>query len=158
MKKFIESILLFIGIAIVASCSKSSDGEATCTYYVGTDSIVYTDPADEVAYDSIIKLCIVSLNLTSYSFTEKGTSENGLPSYAVEVCNVKALNTFMKENPATLTLDAFRSELFNKNRSFFSEKNITAADDIDLHPFNVYLTLWNFTYDYSLHNSKIEIR
>ncbi len=157
MKKLIKSIILFIGIVLVTACN-DSDGKATCTYYVGTDSIVYTDSLDRVAYDSLVISSIVSLNLTSYSFTKDGTSENGITSFAQQACDIKALDTFQKKYTSIPTLDDIRNELFSKNSQFFNEKNITSADDIDLRPFSVYLTLWNFTYDYSMQSIKIDIQ
>ena len=157
MKRLVESIILLIVIVFVASCSEP-DGKATCTYYVGTDSIVYVDSPEKVAYDSLVKIEVVSLKLTSYAFTEDGVAENGMTSFAVQNCDVKALNTFQKKYTSVPTLEAIRSELYSKNSQYFNKKNITSADDIDLHPFSIYLTLWNVTYDYSLQSIKIDIR
>lgn len=156
MKKILGFIILLISIMLVASCSKT-DSKATCTYYVATDSIVYADSINQANYDSLVKAAIVSLKLTSYSFTEEGTSDNGVTSYAVETCDEKAFNTFQK-NAVSPSLNAIRNELFNKNSQYFADKNITSADDIDLQPFSIYLTLWNFTYQYTFHSVKLDVR
>ena len=148
---------MFISIILIASCSSKTDSKATCTYYVATDSIVYADSINQANYDSLVKAAIVSLKLTSYSFTEEGTSDNGVTSYAVETCDEKAFNTFQK-NAVAPSLNAIRNELFNKNSQYFADKNITSADDIDLQPFSIYLTLWNFTYQYTFHSVKLDVR
>jgi hypothetical protein len=157
MKKIVGYIILFISIILIASCSSKTDSKATCTYYVATDSIVYADSIDQADYDSLVKAAIVSLKLTSYSFTEEGASENGLTSYAIETCDAKAFSTFQK-NAIAPTLSAIRNELFSKNSQYFADKNITSAEDITLKPFSVYLTLWNFTYQYTFHSVKLDVR
>ena len=157
MKKLIQFIILLVGIVVMVSCS-DSDSNATCTYYVGTDSIVYADSLEKVTYDSLVMSEIVSLKLTSYSFTEKGVAENGITSFAVQACDINALNTFQKKYVTVPSLDEVCNNLFSKNSQFFAEKGITSADAIDLHPFSVYLSLWNFTYNYNMQSTKIDIR
>ncbi len=141
-----------------ASCSKDAEGKATCTYYVGTESIDYNDVQNQIDYDSVIKVTIVSLKLSSYSFTEEGVSNNGLASYAIDICDQKAINTFSQTYTTNPTLDAFRNELFNKNSKFFSEKSISTAEDIDLKPFSINLTLMNYSQQYTLYSIKIDIK
>lgn len=159
MKKNTTFILLLMELLVsVASCSPSSDGTATCTYYVATDNIAYADSLEGMRYDSLVKACIVSLKLTSYSFTEDAISDNGLSSFAVEACDAKAVSTFLKKKADAPTLNTVRDELFSKNQQFFTERNIASADEIDLHSFSVYLTLWNFTHEYAIQTTTIEIR
>ena len=150
---FLSAVALLA--TIISSCSDSKS-EATCTYLVAGDSISYTNPID-ARYDSIIGLYFVANKYASYTFTESAKTNEGLMSYAIDQCDGMAVTEFQQKSPKTLDLNTVQGALFSANQSYFNNLGITSADDIDLHPFTVYLTLWNYTYNGVLLNSKIEV-
>lgn len=155
MKKIIAFLFSMAIIAIISSCSDNKS-EANCTYYVAGDSIIYTDPLD-AQYDSIIGLYFVSSKYVAYTYTESSKSNEGLVSYAIDQCDGMAVVEFQQKSPKTLSLSTVKDALYATNQKYFANQGITSPDDISLHPFTVYLTLWNLTYNGVLLNSMIDV-
>ncbi|MBO4672986.1 MAG: hypothetical protein J5616_01365 [Bacteroidaceae bacterium] len=155
MKKIIAFLSTMAIIAIISSCSDAKS-EANCTYFVAGDSITYTDSLD-AQYDSIIGLYFVASKYVAYTFTESSKSNEGSVSYAIDQCDGMAVVEFQQKSPKTLSLNTVKNELFAANQTYFANQGITSSDSISLHPFTVYLTLWNLTYNGVLLNSQIEV-
>ena len=157
MKKFITILSAVASIAICISSCSDSKSEANCTYYVSGDSITHTNSLD-VKYDSIIGLYFVASQYVAYTYQESARSNEGMVSYAVEQCDLQAVQTFMAKSPKTLALNTVKNELYSQNQQYFNSNGITVADSIDLHPFTVNVSLWNYTYQGKLLDAKIEVQ
>lgn len=163
MKKAIKTTLqhlMLIAIGSVAistaSCSQDAHSKATCVYYVTADTIIHTVD-DEAQYDTLLMHSLASLNIAFYSFTESAEADNGWTIYAIDNCDTKATETFQTALSKTYTLSTIEEELYNQNKDHFTSLGITKAQDIDLHPFTVSMTLWNYTYETILKSEELEI-
>lgn len=157
MKKIITLLSAVAVLSIgMFSCSDAKS-EATCTYFVSGDSITYTDTLD-MKYDSIIGNYIVASQYAAYTYKESARSNQGQTRYAIEDCNELAAQTFSTKSPTSLDLNLVKEELYNTNLQYFNDLGINNPDNIDLHAFTVYVTLWNYSYNYKLLDAKIEVR
>ncbi|MBR0047154.1 MAG: hypothetical protein IJP75_09820 [Bacteroidaceae bacterium] len=146
--------LLLLLVAAFSSCSKDPHAEATCTYYVETDSIKFTEE-DEAQYDSILTLYVAENGISSYVFKENASTDKNLLALAIDMCDQKALNTFQTKVPVSLDLATVKTELYNSHTDFFTQKGIQSVDEVQLHPFTVYVTLLNYTYGVPLKSVQI---
>lgn len=145
MKKIFGLISTMLCLmAGITSCLDDSNAEATCTYAVVSDSIVYTDTLDAV-YDSLIHVSLTTLEYANYTFQKSAEVDQSITAYAVAKCDELAGTEFAANLSKTVTLSAIQNEMYKANSDFFTAKGITNAAGIGLHPFTVYLTLWNYS-------------
>ena len=137
------SIMLCL-MAGITSCLDDSNAEATCTYAVVSDSIVYTDTLDAV-YDSLIHASLTTLEHANYTFQKSAEVDQSMTAYAVAKCDELAGTEFAANLAKAVTLSAIQNEMYKANSDFFTAKGITNAAGIGLHPFTVHLTLWNYS-------------
>ena len=58
----------------------------------------------------------------------------------------------------TTSLSLVKQELYAANLQLFDSLGISNPDSIDLDPFTVHISLWNYTYKGQMFNSKIEVK
>ena len=157
MKKIILILSAVATFAFgITSCSDPKH-EATCTYYVSGDSISYTDTLD-VKYDTILGNYLVASQYVAYTYKESARTNQGLMDYAIEECDRLAMQTFISKTPTSLNLSLVKQELYEANLQLFNSQGINNPDSIDLAPFTVHISLWNYTYKGQMLNSKIEVK
>ena len=157
MKKIIFILAATATFAFGISACSDTKHEATCTYYVSGDSISYTDTLD-VKYDTILGNYLVASQYVAYTYKESAKTNQGLMKYAIEECDRLALQTFLSKSPTSLSLSLVKQELYAANLRLFDSLGISNPDSIDLDPFTVHISLWNYTYKGQMFNSKIEVK
>lgn len=158
MKKIIFFLTAIIFLATVSTSCDDTDNhaEATCTYYVGSDSIVYSNALD-AQYDSLILRSIDSLQFTEYIFEETAqVNFNGIAS-AIALCNSQAEKKFLNKMNSPISLQRLEERLYHDNKTFFNERGIINASDIDLHPITIHVSLWSYTYNGKIKSSTANI-
>ncbi len=153
---FLLSLLMLL-IAAFTSCSKDPHADASCTYYVQTDSITFTTE-DEAQHDSILKVYATEKGISSYVFKENASTDKSLISLAIEMCDQKALSTFQAKVPSALDLATVKTELYNSHTDHFTQEGILSVDDLQLQPFTIHITLLNYTYGVPLKNVDIYVQ
>ena len=158
MKKIIFFITAIFFLAIVSTSCDDTDNhaEATCVFYVGTDSIVYTNALD-AQYDTLILKSVDSLQFTGYMFEETAqVNFNGIAS-AIALCNSQAEKNFLNKMKSPISLQQLEERLYLDNQDFFNERGITHAAEIDLHPMTIHTSLWSLTYNSKIKSSTANI-
>lgn len=157
MKKITGFILATLCFTTsMTSCMNDSGAEAKCTYYVVTDSIIYTDSLD-APYDSLIRACLMSLERSNYLFQESAKVDESLQEYAIAKCNEQAIQEFKTDIAQSLTLATVQNEMHKANSDYFTMQGIPNASAINLHPFTVHVSLWNYSFTGYLVSDKINV-
>lgn len=157
MKKIFGLILAICSISIgFTSCLDDAKTKASCTYYVVADSIVYSDSLD-AQYDSLIRVSLLSLGHSFYTFTKEAEVEQSMTSYAVAECDNQAIKQFDTNIKKTVTLSDIQNEMYKAKSDYFNAHGIPNASAIALSPFTVYLSLWNYSYNVQLGWNTIDV-
>lgn len=152
MKKLFGTVqAAVIFSAAMTSCGNDNDhSEATCNYYIRTDSIVYSDKGN-AEYDSILRVCLQSMEISGYVFQEHAETNTGSATYAAALCNEQAKTKYDTKMQTIVDLRNVRNKLFSLNDSLFKANNINSADEIGLKDFTVKTSLYNTQYwDYAI--------
>lgn len=158
MKKiiFFLTAISFLAIAATSCDDIDNHAEATSVYYVGADSIVYTNVLD-AQYDTLILKSVDSLQFTGYSFEETAkVNFNGITS-AIVLCNSQAEKKFLDKMESPISLHQLEERLYQDNKIFFNERGINNAAEIDLHPMTIHASLWSYTYMNKIKSSSANI-
>ncbi len=149
------AILITAGLA---SCGNDNSSEATCNYYVHTDSIVYSDMANK-EYDSIMRICLQKMEVSEYIFSEHAETNTGSAQYAMALCNSQAKSKYDSKAKQVITLSSVQEKLFALNDSLFRANNIYSASEIGLKQFSVATSLYNTQYlDNSISTATIDVK
>ena len=115
-------------------------------------------PKFYVKYDTILGNYLVASQYVAYTYKESARTNQGLMDYAIEECDRLAMQTFISKTPTSLNLSLVKQELYEANLQLFNSQGINNPDSIDLAPFTVHISLWNYTYKGQMLNSKIEVK
>lgn len=158
MKKNLALItaMLCLTAGFTACDDTENHAEATTTYYVGTDSISYSDPLN-AEYDSLIINAFDSLGFTSYYFEEHAEVEMGVIANAIAICNSKADKKYLNSMASPVTLQQVATQLYKDNTELFNTKGINTPADINLKPMTIHTFLWCDSYNSYLNKKSVPI-
>lgn len=156
-----KNLFLLAAVACMAAGFTSCDdndnhAEANCTYYVGTDSISYSDPLN-AQYDSLIQNSFDSLGFTAYYFEEHAEVDVSWISNAIALCDSKAEKKYLNSMASPVTLQQVEERLYSDNKDFFNSKGISSAENINLQPMTIYTYLGSFTYNSIINRMSVRI-